>query len=647
MQRSVAMLALVGTLAARSALAQPAPAQPALRPWARAELARLSAGPSPLAMPRYALAVSLADAGRTVTVDETLRYTNTTGAPLREVILRVYANATRPQAPGVQRPVGPALRFVRGSCEGLACVVSAPSDAVLAVQLASPLAPGAAVSIRTRLEGTLLEIAAQRTGLLAQGLESLSSLGASHEDPGDYGLFATGEGIVSLANFYPVLARRNAAGWERSDHGSVGDFGTDDLADIEARFELPEGYTLATSGVTVRVEGVGGRRRHWVSATAVRDFAALCGATLQHESRRVGEVEVRAYYLPAHRAAGRQVLDTAARALATFEQRFGPYPYTDLDVVEAPLVGGAGGVEFSGLVTVASMFYRPPNEALSASNQGGLAGALGGLLGGQANHTLDAILPAMLEFVTAHEVAHQYWHGLVGSDSRDHPFIDESLAQWSAAYYIEARHGAARAQHESNQQVRSNYQLMRLMGHPDGPVDRPAGRFDGSLSYAGLVYGKGPFYYSALRREAGDAAFFRALRRYVDTYRFRTAPSQGFVDALSAEVPARAARFQALRRRWLEEAHGDDDLGRPDLAEMLGPMLGQNGQLDPETRQALQQLGPLLQQLGGAQGAGAGPDLGGILRALGGGAPRPSQGSGSHGMGDLAPMLQDLLQGLQ
>ena len=39
---------------------------------------------------------------------------------------------------------------------------------------------------------------------------------------------------------------------------------------------------------------------------------------------------------------------------------------------------------------------------------------------------------------------------LVGSDSREHPFVDEGLAQYSAVLYMEDRYGAARARAEAS-----------------------------------------------------------------------------------------------------------------------------------------------------------------------------------------------------
>lgn len=598
-----------------------------LRPAARADAVAAARLPAADALPRYDLAIRLDEGGRRFTLDETFHFTNTERAPMREVVLRVYANATRPAAgtAGARATVIPPMRFVRGRCELVGCAVVAESPSVLVLRLASPLAPGGRLRARLAYEGVLDEIPPSRTNLLAQGMESLAAMGA-HEGAGDYGLLATGSGIVSLANFYPVLARREGGAFVREDRGAVGDLGSDDLAHVTATVDTPAGYTVATTGVTARTTREGDRQRVEVVAGMVRDFAALMGRTLQTASRSVGDVTVRAHFLPEHRAAGARVLDIAAHALETFDRDFGAYPYTELDVVEAPLVGGAGGVEFPGLVTVASMFYQ--DTAAQGDSPGG--GLLGGLLGslGNVQGMLSQTLPAMLEFVTAHEVAHQWWHGLVGSDSRHHPFIDESLAQWSAAYYVERRYGAERARRDSDMQVKMNYQFMRMLGNPDAAVDQPASAFASPIAYAGIVYGKGPYFYNAVRSALGDAVFLRALRRYVSTWRFRTAPPDGFVSAVAAESPASAGRVRALARRWLRETHGDEDLGEADLSSVLGTMTG--GQVPPELRDAMRVLGPLL---GGAN-----------ANAPGAPARGPAQGSPSPQ--EIQRMLEQALEGL-
>jgi hypothetical protein len=387
-------LGLYGATAAAQGLApyDPAPLLASVRPEMHGPLAQ-AAGPLHR-LPLYDLTLRLADNGRDFTLREAVTVTNTERAPLRDLVLRVYGNAPRPPANAAQggaqaaRPSGAARTLRAGELRGRRVYRGRGSRRrwwSCASRSRSRRAPRC--GCRSTSPETLPEIAPGRTNILTQGLESLSSLGsAAAEGGGDYGLLATGDGIVSLAHFYAVLARRTGGQWERVDRGGVGDLGSDDLAHVRAAVELPAGYTVATTGVTARtVAQEGGRQRHEVVAGAVRDFAVMAGRTLQSATRRVGDVEVRSYFLPAHRAAGEQVLDTAARSLEEFVRRFGPYPYRDLDVVEAPLVGGAGGVEFPGLVTVATMFYRPTQAAPRATGGGGAtggAGGLGGLLGG-------------------------------------------------------------------------------------------------------------------------------------------------------------------------------------------------------------------------------------------------------------------------
>jgi hypothetical protein len=601
-----------------------------LRPAARAELPRVL-GPSLAALPRYDLELTLEGRGERYALREVVTFTNPERSALREVVFRVYANATRP------RPGSPAVTpvtFVRGRCPEAVCTVTSEAPSVLVARLAAPLAPGGRVRVELEVTGTLTEIDGSRTNIMAQGLESLGSLTAQ-EGGGDYGLLSRGDGIVSLGNFYPVLARRNGTRWVRADGGSVGDLGSDELSQVHATLDVPQDFLVATTGISLQtvsapqVPAGAGRRRFEVVAGAVRDFAVVGGSALAVEGRLVGDVEVRSWFLPAHRAAGQRVLDVAAEALTVYERRFGPYPYADLDVCEAPLVGGAGGVEFPGLVTLANMFYRPPTEG---------GGGLLGLLGGGA--ALSSMLPVMLEFVAAHEVAHQYWHALVGSDSRAHPFVDESLAQWSAMLYLEDRYGAERARRDGDLNVRMNYQFMRTLGQPDGAVDRPTAAFASPMAYAGLVYGKGPYLYPALRAAAGDPMYFRAVQRYTNTWRFRTAPPTGFIDALAAEHPAGAAQYRTLARHWLQESHGDQDLGQLDLGALLGGGLpglgpGAGSGVDPQQLQDMMQLlGPLLQGLQN-NNPGARPGVGGAP----GGAPGGVPGA------DVDQLLQQILQG--
>jgi hypothetical protein len=590
-----------------------------LRPALRAELPERELGP----LPFYNLDLTLRDDLSGYTLVEELVFTNTTHTSLADVMLRVFGNSG---------PAPALIVFEGGQCADQECRVTNPSPSVIRVQPKAALAPAAVLRIRLWLTGRLRPIDSAQTDMLAQGLESIGSL-LSGEQTSDYGLLSFGDGIASLANFYALVAHRKGSAWVTTERQAFGDLGADGVSFVRATIRAPRAVTIASTGVISEnlAAGDAQHRSQTVTASLVRDFAVFASREFVMQSRQVGDVTVRAYFLERDASSGAEVLDTAGQALRVFERRFGPYPYTDLDVVEAPLVGGAGGAEFSGLVSVASMLYRPLTIDTSAL----------GLLGGSQG--------SPLEFTTAHEVAHQYWYGLVGSDAREHPFVDESLTQWSALQYFEERFGVERANREGDAQVRMNYRLMRLLGKPDGAVDRPVDAFESPLAYAGLVYGKGAYLYSVLRKLCGDEAFFAALRAYARKYRFQQAPPSAFIDGL-AKGSRDAPKIRALAQRWLEQRHGDEDLGSATLESMLSSITGTA--TGARTSQAsgapdLAGLGALLQGLVAtpADGTVKGKSKGRRRRtaALDPRALKALLGQLNGGAGDLPRALQDVV----
>ena len=599
-----------------------------VRPSERAGLASALGVPSLDTLPLYDLHVSIDDELRGFGLREQVVVTNTEARPWRDVTMRVFVNAT--VAPGAR----PLVHFLEGRClDGVSCQFEQPSPSVIVVRPTSPLAPGARLRFELDLQGVMPEIEDDRLTMMGQGLESLAAMeGGSSSTSGDYGLVAHGAGIGSLAAFYPVLARRRGTAWVTDDGGTMGDLSTDAPHHVRARIVVPEDAVLASSGVEVGVANVADapgrapRKEITIHAAAVRELAILVSPRFVVRECEIEGTRVRSFFLMRDGDAGRHVGEVACESFRVFTRRFGSYPYTELDVVEAPLVGGAGGVEFSGLVTVALMFYRGALDGGGgALGMLGALGALGGGAdpsgGGQAGAGLDGLeqmTTSMREFVTAHEVAHQWWHGLVGSDSRAHPWVDESLAQYSAMLYVEERHGAARATEEGERQVAMNYRMMRIQGLADDVVDRPASAFASPIAYAGLVYGKGPFFYRAVRERVGDAAFFAGLSRYVREHRFREASPDAVIDALASESGSHASEVRRLARRWLHERHGDEDLGPSDPARVMRSMMPPELAAafdDPTTGPLLQQMmGQLLGGMGsgglGGGGLGAGGELG-------------------------------------
>jgi hypothetical protein len=612
MRRQLLLLALVSSwVGASSAAAQPASSEllSHVREAHRASLPAELEVSSIDVLPRYDLHLSIAGDLHGFGLREVVTVTNTETRPMTDVVLRIFVNATPPEG------MTPQVTLVGGRCVGdpaPSCEVVQGEPTVITVTPSAPIPVGGSMQIELDLQGRLETIDPERTGMMAQGMEGMSAFESGGSGHG-YGLLAQDGEIATLASFFPVIARREAGRWVTDDHGTTGDLGTDAMCNVFARVVIPSGATLAATGEAtrrrpVRDAGHGAAREEvTVHAGVIRDFALVLGTNLVTLERDVGGVTVRSVFRATHGDNGRLVLGYAAAALEIFERRFGPYPYTALDVVEAPLVGGAGGVEFSSMVTVATMFY-------DGMESGGGLGAMMGMMGGDGASPASDMSAAMLEFVTAHEVAHQWWHGIVGSDSRSHPVTDESLAQWSSVLYMEERYGAERAATELERQVALGYVTMRVNGFADAAADSPASAYDPPVTYGGIVYGKAPFLWVRLRERLGDFVFFAGLRQYVARYRMRIAPPDGLLEIFAGEADRRTARdIRRLGHRWLSERHGDEDLGPISEDRMITAMLG------PEAAAPGSPAGAMMRMMMSMLRGGGGGDMGDLSGLLGGG----------------------------
>jgi aminopeptidase N len=488
------------------------------------------------------------------------------------VYLRLTPNATHPGA----------VELLTATVNGQRATVSRPDPSLVALAVDPPVDVGGTLAVSVRVQATLPALSG--TG------DTLSTSGDGRG--GDYGAFSQSADVIALSGLLPMVPPEQADGTPWEGPSGVGDLGTFAPTNFVASVSVPNDWQVVSAGHLLGElpDGAGRRRFAWAVAGA-RELPLLAVKGYRVATKQVGGVTVESHFLERDEKAGRQVLEHAAKALELLEAKLGPYPYKALRVVEARLSGGAGGMEFPGLVTVSAALYRGavnPAEALGMpelSRDPTLSRLLAPMLG--------PLLQDTLEFTVNHEVAHQYFAMLVGSDCIAEPVADEALTQHVALLLLEWRRGKEAAEGVRANQLRMAYQVHRMLGGADGPANRPTHEFDSNTEYAALVYGKAPLLFDAQRKLVGDAAWLDALKRYVADYRYRWASADTFTDVV-ARVSGNP-KVKALQRRWWNEARGDEDLGGLDLGGLLAPAGGAPA-LDPA---AQKQLEAMMKQLMG------------------------------------------------
>ncbi|CAN5732905.1 M1 family metallopeptidase [soil metagenome] len=430
----------------------------------------------------------------------------------------------------------------------------------LRVNLREAVAPGGSAEVFISFKGSVPEIDPEETSITTHVIKQVSAaLRGEREIRRARDINFRCRGMMLLGTFYPVLAVHDGDEWQRKIEPSVGDVIFNEVADYEVSVEVDSGVMIFTSATELETKSEGETIKTYTGAN-LRDFAIVAGHSLRSERAVVGNTTLRSIFLPQHERAGKRVLTAGTNALRIFTARFGPAPFREINIAEAPLVAGLGSTEFAGLDVIASAFYVDFDSA------------------GMRN------LPEIIreqrpsveqsrEWTVGHLVAHQWWGAAVGNNPAREPVLDEALSCWSALLYYREVYGEQQAATVLDDQLLGVYRVYRTFGGEDMDANRSARDYRNSLQYAAIVSAKGAMMFVELERLLGEEKFFAALQSYYKANLFEIAGLDDLRGAFIAEAPIEQRRTVARTfNRWLASRRGDEDIAKPDpeLAKSLG-----------------------------------------------------------------------------
>jgi hypothetical protein len=281
---------------------------------------------------------------------------------------------------------------------------------------------------------------------------------------------------TNIGNAVPILAVNDARGWHLDPYSSTGESFYSLSASWNVTLKMPKGIRAATTGQVLRTAN----GALVIRARNARDFALATGP-FRAVTSTVGTTRIRVSApksMDTGQVAGAMRLSRTA--VAAYEQRYGPYGAPELDVVLGTFTA-FGGMEYPQLV-------------MTTPESGPVR----------------------------HEIAHQWFYGIVGDDQRHAPWLDESFASW--------------LEHD-------------LSGFPDCPsppvrvvsgvfLDSTMDLFDRrSDLYGRIVYNGGACALEEVADAIGHAAFRTLLKSYVAAHRYGITTEAAFISALRAAAP--------------------------------------------------------------------------------------------------------------
>ena len=149
------------------------------------------------------------------------------------------------------------------------------------------------------------------------------------------------------------------------------------------------------------------------------------------------------------------------------------------------------------------------------------------VLGASEFDDYDGTLRNRLIRITAHEVSHQWWYGVVGDDQIREPWLDEGLARFNELRYYEAY---------APRDVAWWWDTAIGVNRPTAPVNSPVSAFDAHSAYLSSVYNQGARFFDALRTRLGADRFNAFLRDLYQRGSFRLITTQDFLKVLQEDA---------------------------------------------------------------------------------------------------------------
>lgn len=315
------------------------------------------------------------------------------------------------------------------------------------------------------------------------------------------------EGIAySMTQWYPKLAEYDYQGWHayqyvaREFHGVWGDY--------DVSITIDPKFTVAGSGLLQNAneighgyedEGVKVKKSkteltwHFI-AKNVHDFAWAADPEYDHTRIQVPDgPELHFFYQPGEKTTANwtKLKAYAVKHFQFMNKTFGVYPYSSYSIIQ----GGDGGMEYPMCTLILG------------------EGSFEGLIG-----------------VTAHEAAHSWYQGVLASNESLYPWMDEGYTDFASNESLAAIFNQPNPHEDSYQ----NYFRLIQRGLQE-PLSQHSDHYNTNTAYGTAAYSMGAIFLNQLKYIVGKEVFYKGMRRYFNTWKFKHPEPNDFMRVMEKE----------------------------------------------------------------------------------------------------------------
>ncbi len=301
-----------------------------------------------------------------------------------------------------------------------------------------------------------------------------------------------------VTQWYPKPAVYDQEGWHPMPYLEQGEFYSE-FGNYSVEITLPTSYKLAATGSLRNSYEKDNRKTQIYDQANVHDFAWFADKDFEilHDTLKLASktIDVYAYYNKENKKDWTRSLSYIKSAILTKSKWLGEYPYATVTVVEKAGIPDGGGMEYPTIT----------------------------LVSGTGNQK-------MLDLLINHEIGHNWFYGILGSNERKHAWMDEGMNSFYDMRYAQLQYGA-----NANDGLETNISffdkrnpddwahtlLQTVIGlKKDQPIATGSNEFS-TYNYALVAYTKAAEWMARLEQVLGKDLFDNTMQQYYERYKFK------------------------------------------------------------------------------------------------------------------------------
>jgi hypothetical protein len=463
-------------------------------------------------LPRYDLAVNLDVPNRTAKVTQQVSWVNRSDKPVEELVFNVHSRYAPPDRVLDRVVIAKMLEIMKVPArEGL---FDKPAFKLNKVEVLTPNDGGwKRTEVSARFRGDIsTALVVPLPNPVPPGGSAAVSIDFTMELPNKQGRWGQWHEVTCLSNWHPVLAFHDGdKGWQPTPFVPWHQPFYNEAGVFNVRVRFPKGLKLGCTGSVRKTTDDGETQEAWVGPVVARDWTMLVSdryQTFEMMTDGPTEVKVKCLAFPEHAHYAKALIKHAARAVDAYSRWFGPYPYPELTIAESYF--GWNGNECSGLIMIDERVFAMPHFA-----------------------------EGYAEYLISHEVCHQWFYNVIGTDGFRETFMDEAFATYFAHRLLNQAEGKNNSLLQFPKGLgwlpgikREDYRYSQFYatlrnGELAPPLQEMTKyRHVGNLFSA--AYDRGGKIVGVLEDRLGEAAFFDFMRRVHSRYYFKVLKADAF-----------------------------------------------------------------------------------------------------------------------